>query len=163
MVDTRMRNVRWALAALTVAATFATIAPASAGPAEEKAAKELTRLVIPEDAYRAMIEQMTTQMLATVGGGGNQMPPDAARKLKAVVTEAMPYDEMVNMNAEIYASKFTAGELGELTKFYKTPVGQKAAKLLPEISGEAMRKLGPVIMGRMPGLMKKHGLVPQGQ
>ena len=44
--------------------------------------------------------------------------------------------------------------------FYKTPVGKKAAKLLPEISGEIGKKMGPIVMQRLPAAMKKVGLTP---
>jgi len=46
----------------------------------------------------------------------------------------MGWDSMREDMAKIYASKFTAAELLELKAFYETPVGKKAAILLPELS-----------------------------
>lgn len=43
--------------------------------------------------------------------------------------------------AKVYAKYYKASELDELTKFYKTDLGQKTLKLLPKISIEG-RKLG---------------------
>jgi hypothetical protein len=130
--------------------------PAVPGEAEKKAAAELVRLVVPRESYLGMIEQTSSQMLSMMPN----MPPDGATKMKQVMMEAMPYDEMSGWSAEIYAARFSLAELRELTAFYQTPVGKKAARLLPEISGESMKKAGTVIMQRLPGLMQKHGLVP---
>jgi hypothetical protein len=43
----------------------------------------------------------------------------------------------------IYARHFTAAELKELTAFYGTPIGQKALKVLPLVTGEFMQALVP--------------------
>ena len=40
----------------------------------------------------------------------------------------------------IYAAKFTTQELREILAFYKTPVGKKVTKELPQITQEAMIK-----------------------
>jgi hypothetical protein len=87
-------------------------------------------------------------------------PMDAATtaKLKAVVAECVPYEEMVQWNAEIYGSRFTEAELHDLIAFYQTPTGQKLAAALPDISAEVGAKMGPILMQRMPAAMKKHGL-----
>ncbi|WP_437279064.1 DUF2059 domain-containing protein [Sorangium sp. So ce375] len=131
---------------------------AYAGEAETKLAKELTHLVMPRDVYNALLDQMMTNMGASMQQAGAKISAKDAGKLKAVVAEVLPYDELVQWNVEIYAGKFTADELKELIKFYGTPVGKKAAKLLPEISGEVGKKVGAVIVQRMPAAMKKAGI-----
>ncbi|WP_437530891.1 DUF2059 domain-containing protein [Sorangium sp. So ce726] len=131
---------------------------AYAGEAEKKLALELTHLVMPKDVYNALLDQLMTNMGASMQQAGAKISPKDASKLKAVVAEVLPYDELVQWNVEIYAGKFTADELKELIKFYGTPVGKKAAKLLPEISGEVGKKVGTVIVQRMPAAMKKAGI-----
>lgn len=148
------------LRALFLVVCVATLSPAAlAGPAEQKLALELTRLTVPEDNYNAMIDQMMTSMVASMtGASGQTIDAPTLEKLKLVVRECVPYDEMLQWNAEIYGARFTSAELGDLIAFYKTPTGQKAAALMPEISAEVGTKLGPVLMQRMPAAMKKHGL-----
>jgi hypothetical protein len=131
---------------------------AHAGEAEKKLAIELTHLAFPKDNYGTMLEQMTTNMMASMKQSGAPVGPGDAQKVKAAVTEVLPYDELAQWNAEIYATKFTADELKELIKFYGTPVGKKAARLLPEISGEVGKKIGPLMVQRLPAALKKQGL-----
>lgn len=138
--------------------SFVSLGSAYAGEAEKKLALELTHLVMPKDVYNALLDQLMINMGASMQQAGAKISPRDASKLKAVVAEVLPYDELVQWNVEIYAGKFTADELKELIKFYGTPVGKKAAKLLPEISGEVGKKVGTVIVQRMPAAMKKAGI-----
>lgn len=69
-------------------------------------------------------------------------------KLKKVRTDIegfykkyIGWDTVKDDLANLYAKYYTASELDELTKFYKTDLGQKTLKLLPKISVEG-RKLG---------------------
>ena len=116
---------------------------------------ELVQLVTPQDTYQAMISTMTTQMMASLSQSGAKMPADAANKMGKAVMEALPYNDLAQWTVEIYASRFTTDEIKQMIAFYKTPVGKKAAKLLPEISGEIGKKMGPIVMQRLPAAMKK--------
>ncbi|WP_437307027.1 DUF2059 domain-containing protein [Sorangium sp. So ce388] len=153
----RMHALRSWIVSIAVVAliSLASLGSAHAGEAEKKLARELTHLVMPREVYNALIEQLMTNMGASMQQAGAKISASDAGKLKAVVAEVLPYDELVQWNVEIYAGKFTADELKELIKFYGTPVGKKAAKLLPEISGEVGKKVGAVIVERMPAAMRK--------
>ena len=50
----------------------------------------------------------------------------------------MGWDSIKGDLASIYAQNFTVQELKELTQFYKTPLWNKAAKLIPEIGAQAV-------------------------
>ena len=128
--------------------------------ADANVTMNLAKLVTPLETYQAMIGQMSTQMLASMRQSGVQLPPDVESKLGAAVMEALPYDEIMNWTVEVYAPRFTTDEIRQLIAFYNTPTGKKAAKLLPEISGEVGKKMGPIITQRLPAAMKKVGLTP---
>lgn len=128
--------------------------------ADAKVTMELVQLVTPQETYQAMISTMTTQMMASLSQSGAKMPADAANKMGKAVMEALPYNDLAQWTVEIYASRFTTDEIKQMITFYKTPVGKKAAKLLPEISGEIGKKMGPIVMQRLPAAMKKVGLAP---
>lgn len=132
----------------------------AAAQADPKVTMELVKMVTPEDTYKAMIGQMTTQMLGSMQQAGGKVPPDAESKMGKAVMEALPYNDLAQWTVEIYAARFTTDEIKALITFYKTPVGKKAAKMLPEISGEVGKKLGPIMMQRLPAAMKKVGLAP---
>jgi hypothetical protein len=129
---------------------------ARAQDAEKALALELTKTVLPQSAYDAMLGEMLKNM-------GAMLPQqDAAtmKKLEAALREVLPYQEMTRWNAELYGARFTSAELTELIKFYRTPLGIKLARALPEISGQAAKKAAEVLPGRLPAALKKHGLAP---
>ena len=128
--------------------------------ADRKVAMELVRMVTPQEIYAAMLDQITKQMLASMRQSGATLPPDVETKMKKVVGEVLPYDELAGWSADVYSARFSNEELRQLMAFYKTPVGAKVAKLQPEISGEVGKKMGPLMMQRMPAALKRAGLAP---
>jgi hypothetical protein len=153
-----MKNLRPCLAALVLLTATA----ARADEATRKATVDLVHLVLPSEAYTTMIDQASGQMLMAISQKGVQAPADAAQRLKKVVMECAPYEEMVGWTADVYASRFSQSEIKDLTAFYKTPTGKKAARLIPELMGEVGKKMGGLMMERMPAAMKKYGLTPEG-
>lgn len=100
---------------------------------------------------------MTGQLWPSVVKGGGALPPDAKGRMEAAVIECVPHDEMIGWNADLYAARFTAPELTELLAFYQTPTGGKLARALPAFMGEVGKKMGPIMMSRLPAGMKKQG------
>jgi hypothetical protein len=90
----------------------------------------------------------------------SRQPADAntQAKLESVMLEALPYDEMLQFNANVYGSRFNDREMQDIITFYKTPAGAKLVKALPGISGEVGQFVGKIIPERLPALMKKYGL-----
>ena len=117
-------------------------------------------MVTPQETYQAMIAQMTKQMLASMQQSGANVPAGTEEKMGKAVVEALPYNDLANWTVEVYATRFTTDEVRQLINFYKTPVGKKAARLIPELSGEVGQKMGPILMQRLPAAMKKVGLTP---
>ena len=128
--------------------------------ADANVTMELVKFVTPRETYQATFEQVAKQMLASMRQAGQQFPPDVESKLVQAITEVLPYDEMMNWAVEVYAPRFTTEEIRQLIAFYKTPIGNKLAKLQPEISGEVGRKMGAVMVQRLPEALKKVGLTP---
>jgi hypothetical protein len=143
-----------ALALLLAAAPRA----AHAGEAETKAAQELVRLITPKPAYDDMLRQLTNNLIATSMAPAAGAPADMNERIIKAMTEAMPYEDMMTWTAEVYAKRFTAAELKELSKFYRTPLGAKVAKSLPEIMGEVGRKTGEILAKRLPAALDRAGL-----
>jgi uncharacterized protein len=159
MLNNRLPRV---LLSAALAALSLLIVPAAsfAGAEEKTLALELVKLVTPREVYRDMLKQMTDNMMQAMQARGGAPTPDKTDKLVAALEDAMPYDELVQWTAEIYSARFSSAELKELLKFYKTPLGKKLAKSLPEIMGETGKKVGSVIPQRLPEALKKHGLAP---
>jgi hypothetical protein len=143
--------------------------PAASQPAlteQRSLALQLVELVQPESSYRAGLQQMMDQMLpsleAQARASGKTLPADTRQRMNAVLLEVVPYGEMKAWSADIYARRFSSAELKQLLQFYRTPVGRKLASKLPEIMGEAGKKVGEVLPARLPAALRRHGLIGDG-
>lgn len=162
-----MTSLRSPLALRTLAlACLLSLLPLSASAEGKSAAgavpastPEWVRLMVPKEAYDALVDQMHQQMAAAMqqrGPGGLSAEKQGA--LKIAMMECLPYEDLLTWSADVYAKHFSAKELKELSAFYKTPTGKKAARIMPLLNGEVMAKMSPVLMERMPVALKKHGL-----
>jgi len=127
-------------------------------------ARELVHLVQPEPSYRAGLERMTEQMLpsmqAQAQASGTTLPADFKKRFTAALLEVVPYQELMEWSADLYAERFTASELRELIAFYRTPLGQKISLVLPELMGEVGKKTAGLMPERLPAALRRHGLLP---
>ena len=149
------------LASLLLASmAFGAWALAQSGAKDDKAAVvELMRTILPKPAYDAMLDQMYTQMSATMQQMGAAGLTEAKKKsLKEAVQECLPYDELLSWTGDVYTKHFTRKEIDDLAAFYKTPTGKKLAATLPTLSGEIGAKMAPLLMTRLPAALKKRGL-----
>jgi uncharacterized protein len=172
-----MRSSRtFLVAAGVIFVSFAGLSPARAegGPnlavvapspplagGDRKAAIELCQLMITPETYDNMIEQMIVQMEAALQQQlGLTSLTEARAKIKKAVVEAVPYDDVIGWNVDLYTARFSTDELKQIAGFYRTPAGKKAARLLPELSVEFNKKMGPILMERLPNALKKQGINP---
>ena len=134
-------------------------APADAGEKEKAAAAKLVKLVVPLETYDQMIAQMVSGMSEQFGKDSPKLPADVEKRIHAAISDVMSYADVLDWTADIYGARFTVDEIGVIEKFYRTPVGKKVMKLLPELSGEMGRKVATVLPERLPAALKKHGLL----
>jgi hypothetical protein len=156
------KTTKAVVAGLTLVSSMAIGAWALAQGAskEDKAAVvDMMHAVLPKAAYDAMLDQMYTQMSASMQQmGGEGLTVGKKNALKAAVQESMPYDDLVGWTADVYTKHFTRKEIDELAAFYKTPTGKKLASKLPVLTGEVGAKMTPILMTRLPAALKKRGI-----
>ncbi|PWF54585.1 DUF2059 domain-containing protein [Massilia glaciei] len=84
--------------------------------------------------------------------------PKAIKGMEATFTDPTLLDELNSAMVPLYARHFSAAELGELAKFYGTPIGQKMLKTMPQILGESMQVsqqvMGPRIQKQIEQVVK---------
>jgi hypothetical protein len=93
---------------------------ATASPAQRKAAEELLQTMQAEKTLQTTVDQMLTMQLS-------QRPEMKAvePEMRAFMGKYMSWASLKGDMVNVYASEFSEKELKELSKFYKTPVGQK--------------------------------------
>ena len=113
---------------------------------------------------------VANQMIAAM----SQQQKDIDPKIISIVQDEMAkimHDEFVangfvnEMSYKIYHKYFSTAELEEMLAFYKTPIGNKMATLMPQVAQEGMlagqqhgQSLGPVIQARLRARFEKEGI-----
>jgi hypothetical protein len=59
------------------------------------------------------------------------------------------------MQAGLLVKHYTEGELKELLAFYKTPLGQKAIRIMPEVMQDVNGQMMVLMQQRLPAMMER--------
>ena len=100
------------------------------------AAKDLVASMGIKDSYAKMIDQATQGLVLR-----QPKLKSVEGEIKAFYTKYIGWDTIKDKMAAIYAKHYTVKELNELKDFYKSDIGQKSIKLMPQIMQEG-QKLG---------------------
>jgi hypothetical protein len=119
------------LAAIMVTATFAASAQ-SDSTIKAQRIDELFKLLNMEDAYKVSIQQTVEQTISQ-----NAKLADKKEAVSAFFTKYMGFAAVKDNLAGSYARNYSASELEDLIKFYKTPAGKKFNTASAAIANEA--------------------------
>jgi uncharacterized protein len=75
--------------------------------------------------------------------------PRAAAALQGVLTDPALMAEMETEMVSLYSRHFTADELKQMAAYYRTPVGQKNMRMMPQVLAESMAISQRITMPRM--------------
>lgn len=78
----------------------------------------------------------------------DRLPADFEVRMNRMMDDMMksfPWDEMLEAMVPVYQKHLTKGDVDALVAFYSTPTGQKLIKEIPEITGEAMQQMMPLM------------------
>jgi hypothetical protein len=102
-----------------------------------------------EKAMNASIEQMIDHQL--------QQKP-SLQPFRAMMLEFfrkhMSFDVLKDQLAEVYSNAYTANELEDLIRFYKTPTGQKSIQLMPQLMSQGAEIGTAQVRQHMPELLQ---------
>ena len=123
-------------ATVTKEATQKVVKEESGNEAAIKAAHELFTIMNLNKIYGKIVDDATNSLI--------QRAPQlksVKKKIHAYYNKYIGWDAVKDDMAKIYAKYYTAKDLEELVKFYKTELGKKTLATLPKISAEG-RSLG---------------------
>jgi uncharacterized protein len=139
------------LASLMVGCLLATHAFAqdSTSPASLQAASELLQVM----GARQASEQGTTAMIDNLLKAQPMMQPyrDVFTQWAA---QYLAWQQLEPKMAALYAKAFTTAELQDLIRFYKSPTGRKAARVIPALTKQAMQIGSGIAQQHLPELQQ---------
>lgn len=95
--------------------------------------------VLLKDAVRAAESEMAEECLNRAAAGEDMKTcdaiaaPSATMKARLNANASDMLDEVMAASQTIYARRFTATEMDEITRFFRTPVGQHYGQLYPQL------------------------------
>jgi hypothetical protein len=148
-----------------VAALLLTLAaPAARADEADALSVELAKTVMPKTTYDQLLETVDAQLEPTMKQALANMAPDVdtsdltpvfAEEMRKMLRAVMPtYEEISAVQARLLAKHYTLDELKQLQQFYRSPLGQKTIRIMPEVTKDAMSWMQSSLMKRMPAAMK---------
>ena len=125
----KARRLLVAILVLAAVASVTLIAQSGDGGEVYVAVGRLFRVMDMESQYEQNIESMLDLQIQQAP----QLRPYRDVMLEFFATY-MSWKSLEEEVTELYAESFTADEIYEIIEFYETPVGQKALRLMPELS-----------------------------
>jgi hypothetical protein len=137
-----------ALAGLLLVAGPATAQPKGPepDPARLAAAREMFQAQGGTEQARKSLEEATKAIIAETRQSNPDIADGLERFLKGYFSPESTaikqlLDDVLNLSARFYASRFTVEEMRELTGFLRSPVGQKFVSAAPEASAAVAPRL----------------------
>ena len=96
----------------------------------------------------AMLKPMDQMFHDQFRKDGKKVPGDFQPRFTKLINELMvnmPWEEMTQATVPVYQSHFTNGDINNLIAFYSTPTGQKYLHEMPEVTGESMQAMMPIM------------------
>jgi hypothetical protein len=133
---------------------------AQQNPADAQATKEDVRQYLQIMHSREMMAKMADAMSKPMHQmmheqylkDKDKLPADFEARMNKMMDEmfkSFPWDEMLDAMVPVYQKHLTKGDVDALVAFYSTATGQKLIKEMPEITGEAMQEMMPLMRRSM--------------
>jgi uncharacterized protein len=171
MVRSRLHGaVTIAFVFCAAALPFRALAQGEASPDSLKAANELMA-IMSKDTVQQLVTGLTAQVWPTLERALRTKRSDIDQ---ATLTELRNEFERIQVQymagvmadaPAIYARHFSAQELRDMLAFYKTPTGEKALQVMPQLTAEVfqmvmqkMQGLQVQIMGAFSSVLRQRGI-----
>jgi uncharacterized protein len=125
--------------------------PADA-PATKEEIQKYLQVMHSRDMMTKMVDAMSKPMHEMMHEqylkDKDRLPADFEVRINKMMDDMMksfPWDEMLEAMVPVYQKHLTKGDVDALVAFYSTPTGQKLIKEMPEITGEAMQQMMPLM------------------
>ena len=154
----------------TVFALFALVCvPAFAqqqDPRDAPASKEDVERYLEVMHSREMMTQMTDAMLKPMHQmlheqflkDKDKLPADFEARMNKLMDEFMksfPWDEMLQSMVPVYQKHLTKRDIDAIVAFYSAPTGQKLLKEMPQMVGESMQAMMPIMQKQMESMQAR--------
>jgi len=116
-----------------------------------KLAVELARSVMTAEQFKASMSAMVEQSAQSLP----DTPEGARDEFKIAMAKILPsYEESIDFTAGLLVKYYDRDELKELAAFYRSPLGQKSIKIMPELQRDSMGFMTERLQRELPKMIK---------
>jgi hypothetical protein len=129
---------------------------AGAAPA---AARDLAKALVSSEDWNRALDQYSTGLARDVTQSlsqrGEPAPDGLQASLRKELGQALPYERVLEQEAQALAKQFSPDELKRATAFYTSPLGRKAAQAVPKAQAELGRELQDQLATAVPQIVQR--------
>lgn len=139
----------------------ATVQPPAGGggakpsPAAERVARALTTQENWNETIKEYASSLSSQIGAAVKSQGGEVPKDAEQRIRGGLDKAVGYEEVVRLQAQALAGRFSEDELHTIGKFYESVPGKKLVSELPAVSRQVIETVQQRISAAIPRIVQE--------
>ncbi len=96
----------------------------------------------------AMLKPMDQMFHDQFRKDGKKVPADFEPRFTKLMNDMltnMPWEQMTQATVPAYQKHFSNGDINNLIAFYSSPIGQKFLQEMPEVTGESMQAMMPIM------------------
>ncbi|HET7827094.1 MAG TPA: DUF2059 domain-containing protein [Anaeromyxobacter sp.] len=137
---------------------------AAAGGAKQRgpapaAAQDLARALVSNDDWSRVLDEYASGLAGHVADSltarGDAVPEDLEPSIRKQLGQELPYDNVVDAQAQALAKQFTPDELRKAATFYASPLGKKVTQGVPKAQTELGQHLQARLATAVPQIVKR--------
>ncbi len=129
-------------------------AAAKPSPSADRVARALTTQSNWNETMQEYASSLSSQISAAVKSQGAEAPADIEKRVRTGLDQAVGYDEVVRLQAQALAGRFSEDELRAIGKFYESGAGKKLVTELPGISRQVIETVQQRISAAIPHIVQ---------
>jgi hypothetical protein len=129
-------------------------AAAKPSPAADRLARALTTQASWNETVQTYASSLSTQISGALKAQGGEAPKDVEERVRAGLDRAVAYEELVRLQAQALAGRFSEDELRAIGTFYESPIGKKLVTELPAVSRQVMETVQGRISAALPKIVQ---------
>lgn len=127
---------------------------AKPSPAADRVARALTTQPNWNETIGAYATSLATQIDAALKSQGGEPPKDVEPRVRKGLDDAVGYEQVVRLQAQALAGRFSEDELRAIEKFYESGPGKKLVTELPAISRQVIEVVQQRISAAIPHIVQ---------
>jgi hypothetical protein len=123
------------------------------------AAQDLARALVSNEDWSRVLDEYASGLAGHVADSltarGDTVPEDLEPSIRKQLGQELPYDNVVDAQAQALAKQFTPDELKKAATFYASPLGKKVTAGVPKAQSELGQHLQARLATAVPQIVKR--------